>query len=191
MQLLETTAEIYDFRIINNDTTSIHLNTGPFFPAGNPLGFTPMTRHLALPVPSTTTIDDHLASPSRFPTAEMAAIIDPASIPNAHGWNITRISCINFGYGDFENRHQNIPIADLYLLTPPSSAQAPSWEIIWWEIHTMRANNTSPILPKNLETKLLLRRRGHRHGSAKGLGLPATLLVVGAGFFVVTGAAAW
>ncbi|KAL8965365.1 MAG: hypothetical protein Q9197_006553, partial [Variospora fuerteventurae] len=165
--------KIYDFRIINDNTT-IHLNTGPFFPAGNLLGFTPMTQHLALPVPSITTIDEHLASPSRYPTAEMVAIIDPVSVPNTQGWNITRISCINFGYGDFANQYQDIPTSDLYLLTPPASAQ---WEIIWWEIRPMQVNTTSPILPKNLETKLLHRRRGHRPGSAKGLGLSATLLV--------------
>ncbi|KAL9023743.1 MAG: hypothetical protein Q9196_007004 [Gyalolechia fulgens] len=169
---------------------SVELNSGPFFPPGNHLGFTPFTRHIALPVPYTVSIDDYLASLSQYRPTEMAAIIENESIPNCHGWNITRIQCINFGYGTFENRHMNISIANLYLLTPKDSRM----EIVWWEIENMAVaysrNRTEPVMPRKLEEKLL-------HGtnvdgnSHRGLSLPMALLIVCVVLCAVTSTAAW
>ncbi|KAL8993947.1 MAG: hypothetical protein Q9188_007195 [Gyalolechia gomerana] len=135
-------------------------------------------------------IDDYLASPAQYTLTEMAAIIKNESVPNHHGWNITRIQCINFGYATFENRDMNISIAHLYLLTSKDSRM----EIVWWEIESMvvaySRNTTDPVMPKKLEEKLLhgTNRGGSKHG---GLGLSMILLIVGVVVCAVTGTAAW
>ncbi|KAL8719241.1 MAG: hypothetical protein Q9225_003726 [Loekoesia sp. 1 TL-2023] len=189
--LILTSHQIYDLRITNSTTPpSIKLNSGPFFPAGNNLGFTPMTEHIILPVPYSTSIDDYLASPDKYETTEMVAIIENESVPNHHNWNITHIQCINFGYGTFDNRYMNISIANLYLLTPRHSQM----EIVWWEIENMvlaySHNRTGPVMPKKLEEKLL--HSSHCHDSKyRGLGLPVTLLIVGVAVCAMTGTAAW
>ena len=149
-----------------------------------------MTRHIALPVPYTASIDDYLSSPSKYENTEMAAIITNESVPNHHGWNITRIQCINFGYGTFENRYMNISIVNLYLLTPEHAQP----EIAWWEIENMAVaysrNQTEPSMPGNLKKRLL-------HGSNipmskhAGLGLPVTLFVIGLAVCTVTALTAW
>ncbi|KAL8937581.1 MAG: hypothetical protein Q9216_004356 [Gyalolechia sp. 2 TL-2023] len=185
------TALIYDLRITNaTSPPSIELNSGPFYPPGRQLGFTPFTRQVALPVPYTMSIDDYLDSPSYYNPTEMVADIENESVPNHHGWNITRIQCINFGYGTFENRQGNISIARLYLLTPKDSRM----QIVWWEIESMVAalsrNQTELVMPKKLVEKLLRgsNRVGGRHG---GLGLPMTLFIVGIVVCAVAGTAAW
>ncbi|KAL8827695.1 MAG: hypothetical protein Q9170_006912 [Blastenia crenularia] len=185
------TALIYDLRITNTTSPpSVKLNSGPFFPAGNNLGFTPMTRHIALPIPYSESIDDYLASPSEHESTEMAAIIATEPVPNRYNWNVTRIQCISFGYGTFDNHGMNTSIANLYLLTPKSSQM----EIVWWEIENMAVahsrSRTVPIMPKKLEEKLLhgAQRSGSRN---RGLSMTMTLVIVGVVVCAVTGAAAW
>lgn len=120
----------------------------------------------------------------------MAAIIENDSVPNKHGWNITKIRCISFGYGEFENQGMNVSIAQLYLLTPRDSLM----EIVWWEIENMAVaysrNETVPLMPKRLEDKLLhgLNQSRSKHS---GLSLPITLLLIGLVVCGVTGTAAW
>lgn len=124
----------------------------------------------------------------------MAAIMDDEPVPNAHGWNITRIQCFNFGYGDFESGTK-ISIVDLYLLTPEAEGEERrEWEMVWWELENTAVaysrNRTRATMPKRLEEKLLGRDAGDG-GVKVGLGMVAILLVVGVAVCGVTGAAAW
>ncbi len=124
----------------------------------------------------------------------MAAIMDDEPVPNAHGWNITRIQCFNFGYGDFESGTK-ISIVDLYLLTPEGKGEeGRQWEMVWWEIENMAVaysrNRTRATMPKRLEEKLLSRDTDEGKGKG-GLRMAGVLLIVAVAVFAVTGAAAW
>ncbi|KAL8897145.1 MAG: hypothetical protein Q9207_007356 [Kuettlingeria erythrocarpa] len=125
--------------------------------------------------------------------------MDDEPVPNAHGWNITRIQCFNFGYGDFKSGTK-ISIVDLYLLTPERQGEERrrQWEMVWWEIENMAVaysrNRTRATMPKRLEEKLLGRDAADGGGGAEGrLAMVGLLLVVvGVAVRGVTGAtAAW
>ena len=141
---------------------SILLNSGPFFPPGEPLGWTPFTVHEARPVPSNVSIDDYMDAPNNFSTTQLVGMQDTVSIPNDLGFNITRIFFVTFAFGHFENRWGNVSYIDVYFMTTDENLLS----IEWWEIVPMAeffkndTDTTEPPLrlPKKLAEKLKKRK---------------------------------
>ena len=136
---------------------------------------------MALPVPSTTTIDSYTDAPNTYEEAGLHGLVQTFRVANEYGWNLTSIWFTTIQYGTtrrnlFENDDWNISMVQVFLSqrSPEKrkdlrggkeSTEVMDWTLVWWQIVPMSTllemhvqedeeAETMP-LPPGLKNKLL------------------------------------
>lgn len=137
----------------------------PFQPPGRPIGWSPFSRHVQLPVGLETTIDTYIDRFDDFESAWAGSIgnVRDDILETKHGWNITRVVFTNAAGlgGQDEPPHANISIAAVYI----EKTKQRGFEFVWWELVPViwlfgRPNASwfnSYDVPQSLEDRLIQR----------------------------------
>ena len=131
-------------------------------------------------MPWTTTFEDYIARPDALSTADLVGVVQPLTVNNTYGWNLTAVLFLTVAYGNdkndtFENFGGNVSAIEIFFRTTSVLVEwkdaeedmvqerREHWSLEWWQIvpfsllynKTVTTNPPSVEIPDGLTYKLL------------------------------------